>query len=199
MVFSRSPFLLLTSGHPIPDTDKLLLPTHQTYDLEIQKHLWFSPHKETSCLKTSTVSYEHVEFCSHCVLEITTNYKTANWNIITKDEYLNDTIVYFDRWSCLGNEGFPTGEIKILKLLFDLKAISILFFLSSSLKGIMTQRGTGLRVQWTLKAPVTAAGLWKGFSETPNLWYFFCCFSWLIGFKANLGPDGWQLLLLEKK
>lgn len=147
-----------------------------------------------SHFKNSGMSDEPVEFCSHCVLEVTTNYKTAKWNIITKDEYLNVTIVYFDRWTCLESKGFPRGEIKILRLFFDLKAIAILFFLSSLLKRIVMERSTRLRVEWTLKALVTATRHWKPmnfFAVSPG--------SSVIGLKANLGPDGWKLQLQEKK
>lgn len=147
-----------------------------------------------SHFKNSGVNDEPVEYCSYCVLEITTNYKTTKRNIIAKDGYLNVTIVYFDRWTCLENKEFPRGEIKILKLFLDLKAISILFFLSPPLKGIMMERGTGLRVEWTFKVLVTATWLWKSMN-----FFAVSLGRSVIGLKVNLGPDGWQLQLQEKK
>lgn len=47
------------------------------------------------------------------------------------------------------------------------------------------QRGTGLRVEWTLKVLVTATRHWKPinfFAVSPG--------SSVIGLRANLGPDG---------
>lgn len=70
---------------------------HQTCDLKDRCTSDSPPHEEMPHFKNSGVSDEPIEYCSYCVLERTTNYKTTKRNIIAKDEYLNVTIVYFDR------------------------------------------------------------------------------------------------------